>query len=137
MKQNFYTKIFFLLLLFWGVGERVMGQVTLPHYEAFNYTAGTPLQTQVGWTAINTGDNIDVLSGNLSYTGMPAPIGNKIGFAGIGIDAYKSFTNQTSGSVYYSLLLNVKSMAGVTDPNGGYIVGFIDNASTTNYGGTL
>jgi hypothetical protein len=72
----------------------------------------------------------------LSYTGLAASTGNKISYAGAGIEAIKAITPQVAGStVYYSLLLNVSSMAGVTDANGGYIAGFAQN--TTTFGGTL
>jgi hypothetical protein len=61
-------------------------QVTLPHLEAFNYTAATFLvstnQTSSGWTNLNTGDPINIGSGSLSYNGLAASAGNKISFDG-------------------------------------------------------
>lgn len=111
------------------------GQVSLPYYDGFAYGTGTALQTQTGWTAVNTGDDIAVVSGNLSSSSLPSSTGNKISFAGAGIDASLAITNQTSGTVYYSMLVNPISMAGVTDANGGYISNFIQTGTT--YGATL
>jgi hypothetical protein len=131
--KKFYTLSFILLT------SLSFGQVTLPHYDGFDYPVsgvGTGLQTQTGWTFINTGDDIAIVASSLSYTGLAASTGNKISFAGAGIDAIKAITPQAAGStVYYSLLLNVSSMAGVTDASGGYLTGFAQN--TTTFGGTL
>ena len=127
--KKFYTLSFILLTAL------SFGQVTLPHYEGLDYTSGAALQTQTGWTLLNSGDDLAITTGSLSFPNLVASTGNKVGFGGGGIDAYKAFTAQTSGTVYYSLLLNVGSMTGVTDPNGGYIAGLaFDN---TSFGGTL
>src|SRR5690606_27325942 len=56
-------------------------------------------------------------------------------FAGAGIDASKAMVSQNSGTIYYSLLINPITMAGVTDANGGYLSGFQQN--TTTFGATL
>ncbi|WP_309491501.1 T9SS type A sorting domain-containing protein [Chryseobacterium chendengshani] len=109
-------------------------QSTLPYYDGFAYS-GTALQTQTGWTAANTGDDIAIVSGNLSSTSLPAPTGNKISFAGAGIDAGLTLNAISTGTVYYSFLINPISMAGVTDANGGYLAYF--NQNTTNFGGSL
>lgn len=131
--KKLYTVSFILL------ASLSFGQVTLPHYDGFDYPVsgvGTGLQTQTGWTFINTGDDIAIVASNLSYTGLATSTGNKISFAGAGIEAIKAITPQAAGStVYYSLLLNISSMAGVTDGSGGYIAGFAQN--TTTFGGTL
>lgn len=128
-------KIYFLLGML-GFAS-AFGQAALPYYDGFAYS-GTALQTQTGWTALNTGDDIALVSGNLSYTGLPASTGNKISFAGSGIDATLSVAAQTSGTVYYSMLVNPVSMAGVTDVNGGYFAGLIQGAPGGNvFGGTL
>lgn len=112
-------------------------QVALPYYDGFAYS-GTALQTQTGWAALNTGDDIAIVSGNLSYAGLQASTGNKISFAGSGIDTTLSVAAQTSGTVYYSMLVNPVSMAGVTDANGGYFAGLIQGTPGGNvFGGTL
>lgn len=115
----------------------INAQVTLPHYDGMDYPAATALQTQTGWAAVNTGDDLAIASGSLSFPSLVTSIGNKVQFAGGGIDAVKLFTNQTTGTVYYSFLLNVTSAAGVTDPNGGYFAGFVNSASTTGFGGCV
>jgi hypothetical protein len=128
--KKLYTLSFILL------ATLSFGQVTLPHYDGFNYTVGQGLQTQSGWTVLNTGDDLAIASGNLSYTGLPASTGNKVAFGGAGIDASKSFTSQTANTVYYSLLLNVTDLSAVTSTTGGYCAGFIQGISTS-FGATL
>lgn len=108
--------------------------VALPYYNPFPYALGTTLGTQSGWANVNTGDDIVVTAGNLSYTGYPE-VGDSVSFAGAGFDTFLSTTEVTTGMVYYSFLMNVGSMAGVTDANGGYISGVA--SSTSIYGGTL
>lgn len=101
------------------------GQQALPYSDSFSYTAGNLHETapwSVLGTASTTGDHI-LLDGT------------KATFAGIGTDAQLSLVSQTAGTVYYKLDLNITSMAGVTDANGGYIAGFTQNATT--FGGTL
>lgn len=110
-------------------------QATLPVYESFDYTAPGALQTQPGYTALNGGDDISIVAGNLSYTDLPASIGNKINFAGSGIDAKYDITPVSADTIYYSFLVKVNDISAVTDPNGGYFAGF--GANDTNFGGTI
>lgn len=110
-------------------------QATLPVYEPFDYTAGSALQTQSGYTPINTGDDIAVVTGNLSYTDLPASTGNKINFAGSGIDTRYDITSVNADTIYYSFLVKINNISAVTDPNGGYFAGFGEN--NTNFGGTI
>jgi hypothetical protein len=112
-------------------------QVTLPHYDGMNYTVGDFLQTQPNWTSINTGDDLVIASGSLSFSGLESSIGNKVTFQGAGIDAYKEFTPQTTGTVYFSFLLNVSSTVGQTSANGGYQFGLIQAGSTSIFGATI
>lgn len=127
-------KITFLFIFFISVLS-ASAQVTLPHYDGMNYTEGTSLQTQTGWTSMNSGDNLAITSGSLSYTGLPAFVGNKVSFDANGIDAAKSFTQQTSGTVYYSFLMNVTAL-GSLGSGGGYFAGFTEGAGTT-FGATV
>ena len=108
--------------------------VVLPYYNPFNYAVGATLGTQSGWANVNTGDDVLVSAGNLSYAGYPET-GNSVSFAGTGIDTFLSTVENLTGMVYYSFLMNVSSMAGVTDANGGYFSGLA--SSTGNFGGTL
>lgn len=109
-------------------------QATLPVYESFNYTTPGALQTQPGYTAMNGGDDIAVVSGNLSYTDLPASIGNKINFAGAGIDARYDITPVSADTIYYSFLVKVNNITAATDANGGYFAGF--GSSNTSFGAT-
>jgi len=106
-------------------------------YEPFDYTVGSALQGQGGWTALNTGDDLLIASGNLTYSGLAPSTGNKLSFAGGGIDAYKEFSANgiSSGKVYYSFILKVTDLAAATEAAGGYFIGFAyDN---TNFGATV
>lgn len=123
--------VFFTMLL----SVTTMGQLLT---EQFNYTAdatnGLFTQSSGAWELLNTGDSILVGSGNLSYTGLPSSVGNKIKFDGAGSDARRSFTSQTSGTVYCSFILNVTGL-GSLNTTGGYFAGFIQG-TTTNFGST-
>ncbi len=111
----------------------------LPFHEPFNYTPDPTLglwtQSSAAWLRINTGDSILVTSGNLNYSGLPTSTGNKISFDGSGSDYYRIVTPSpvTSGSVYYSFILNVSSLGGLTGA-GGYFTSIAQAASTTSYG---
>jgi hypothetical protein len=118
-----------------GTGNSVLSQVTLPHYEGFEYTAGSTLQTQGGWTAINTGDDILIAEGSLSFPDYIASKGNKITFGGGGLDHNKSFTAESTDILYYSLILKVTDITAATSSVGGYFAGFGQTA--TLFGATL
>jgi hypothetical protein len=100
-----------------------------------DYTVGSALQTQPYWTALNTGDDLVIASGSLSYPGLAASTGNKVIFDGSGIDAAKLFTQQTSGTVYYSFLLNVTGL-GSLGTTGGYFSGFTEGTGNI-FGSTI
>ena len=105
-------------------------------HEPFTYTPdvalGLSVQSNGVWQKVNSGDSILIEAGNLSYTGLPASTGNRINFGGSGTDYYTSFTNQTAGTIYYSFLLNVATVAPLST-TGDYFTGYIENGSTTNY----
>lgn len=111
-------------------------QVTLPHYDGFDYTAGQALQTQTGWTLLNSGDDLLVTANNLSYSGLQASTGNKVTFDGTGIDAGKDFTSQTANTTYFSILLNITDLTNATSTTGGYQFGFVQGTSS-NFGATI
>jgi hypothetical protein len=106
----------------------------LPYYEGFDYTVANALGAEQMWTNANSGDDIVVASGNLSYTGLTSN-GNSISFDGAGIDCFSPITPTSAGTVYYSFLMNVSTMAGVTNTSGGYLAGF--GETSTNLGSTL
>jgi len=120
--------VYFLPVVSWG-------QVTLPHHDPIDYSEGQGLQSQSNWTSLNTGDALLIKAGNLSFTGLPASTGNKVTFDGAGIDAAKAFTQQTSGTVYYSFLLKITAL-GSLNTTGGYFTGLNEGIST-NYGCTV
>ncbi len=109
-------------------------------YEPFNYTPdavnGIAQQSGGLWVRINSGDSVLVTSGSLTYTGLPASTGNKISFDGSGSDNYRVFGAQTTGTVYYSFILNVSSL-GSLNTTGTYFTGLIQTASTSAFGGTV
>jgi hypothetical protein len=109
----------------------------LPYYEPFAYAEASSLGASQQWSNVNTGDAIIVAGGTLlpAYPGLaPSTTGYAI-FGADGIDCSTSFTPQTAGTVYYSFIMNVNTMAGVTDTNGGYFATFGSNSNT--FGGTL
>jgi beta-lactamase superfamily II metal-dependent hydrolase len=83
--------------------------------ENFSYTAGT-LLTANGWTNHSGSTNlIPVSTPGLSYSGYASSgIGNAASLTTSGEDVNRTFTNQTSGSVYYAFLVSVSS-AGAAD----------------------
>lgn len=122
--KNFKMKKLYTLLLV-VVSTVTFAQQTLPFGDSFSYAAGNLHETSpwsVLGTASTTGDHI-LLDGS------------KVTFAGGGTDAQVLITPQTTGTVYFKLNLNITSMAGVTEVNGGYLAGFTQNSTT--FGGTL
>ena len=125
-----------LVLVFFGFNAQVsFGQLLV---EPFNYSpsAGSlSSQTSSAWTDLNSGDNILVTSNSLAYSGLASSTGNKILFDGTGMDAARLFTQQTSGTIYYSFLLNISSL-GSLNAAGSYFTGFNESVSTT-FGATI
>jgi hypothetical protein len=109
----------------------------LPYYEPFAYAEASSLGQSQQWSNVNTGDNIIVAGGNLlpAYSGLnPSTTGYAI-FDGAGIDCASPFTPTTTGRIYYSFIMNINTMAGVTDANGGYFAAL--GSSSSNLGATL
>lgn len=134
MKKSTLLAIFFMAIFVLGTHHSGWGQVTLPHHEPFNYTVGQALQTQTGWTAVNSGDDILISSGSIDYLGLQASTANKVSFADAGIDAYKAFTSQSSGVIYYSFVMNVTGLS-TLNATGGYFTGLASNSTT--FGATV
>ena len=130
-------KKFYLLICMGLVAMNSWGQLL---YEPFDYTPdavnGIAQQSGGVWVRINSGDSVLVTSGNLSYSGLPASTGNKISYDGTGSDNYRAFTAQTTGTVYYSFILNVSSL-GSLNTTGTYFTGLIQAGSTSAFGGTV
>jgi len=111
-------------LLFIAVTGITFAQVTLPLQDSFSYAAGN-LHTTSPWSVVGTANATDHILLD----------GSKVTFDGGGTDAQVLFTSQTTGTVYYKIDLKITSMTGVTDVNGGYLLGFAQNA--TIFGATL
>ena len=103
-------------------------------YEPFDYPEGEALQAQLNWNAVNSGDDILISSGNLTYNGLQASAGNKVSFAGTGMDAFRTFVNQTSNIVYYSFIMNVTDLNQL-NATGGYFTGLA--SSSSSFGATV
>lgn len=94
--------------------------VVLPFEETFNYTAGTNLVDDGKWNNTSTSsDEVLVKSGNLSYTGLKASVGNSISFDGVGSDPEVLFDPVLNGIVYASFIFKVADQTAVQD----FIVG--------------
>ncbi len=111
-------------------------QVTLPHYDGFNYPNGSPLGGQGGWVNNNSGDSVLIAAGNLSYPGFAASSGNKIKFDGAGMDPTKRFDSTASGTVYCSFLLKVTGVGSLTT-TGGYFAGYYNTTTGTTTGASV
>jgi hypothetical protein len=120
-----------LFAMFSMGGNMVRAQVTLPHYDGINYTAGESLaaQTAGGWILNqNATSDLQITAGSLNYTGLATSTGNKVAFSSGGEDAIKTFTQTTSGTIYYSYLLNLTDIAALTS---GYVAGIIPNSAAS------
>jgi len=106
---------------------------TLPYSENFNYTAGASLNDQQKWNIQNSGDNITVVAGNLTYPGVTYT-GNSISFAGAGAESQTPFTSTTSGTVNASFIFSATDYSNVTtDLDNTYFALFTsDTAGSTN-----
>lgn len=85
----------------------------LPYAERFDYNAGTNLGSTQRWTNQNSGDEVVIGAGSLSYTGITS-VGNSATFAGAGVDPRTLFTDTTAGTLYASFLMNVTDYSAVT-----------------------
>ena len=104
---------------------------TLPFHEPFPYGGGYALGSSQMWNYISTGDDITGTTPGLSYTGLPTAA-NAVTFGGSGNDAVTYFTDQTSGTVYVSFLMQVTATTGITTyPALTYFAGF--TKSTPSY----
>jgi hypothetical protein len=112
-------------------------QASLPLVERFNYQAGNLTGNTInGGTWTKTGSNaatpVQVTTGSLSYSGLPASVGNKVvllngsGYEDPGLDI-----TPTTSTVYASFILNVVNPGNTT---GDYFFNFSSAGSgSTNY----
>lgn len=111
------------------------GQVSLPHTESFNYAVDSNLDGQGGWVNNNSGDEVTIASGNLNYAGLLASTGNMVTFGESGKDPQITFTEQTTGVVYASFIINIAEIDNLTAEDGGYFAGF--GQSSTVFASTV
>ncbi len=103
LRARLLSVVLLIVLLTAGRGS---GQALLD--EQFNYTNGTAL-TANGWTAHSTGVNPITVTNpaTISYTGYPGSgTGGEVTMAASGEDINRTFTQQTSGTVYFSFIAN-------------------------------
>jgi hypothetical protein len=104
---------------------------TLPFAEPFNYTVGSSLGSTQTWSNANTGDDVSVVTGNLTYTGISST-GNSVTLGADGKECHTPFTATTSteGGLYASFLIKVSDYANVTtDGNQDYFVVLTDGVA--------
>lgn len=126
-------KIYSLLLAL--VGFAGFAQATLPFYESFTYADASNLGGQGGWTNVNTGDEVLVAPGSLSYGGLATSTGNHVTLGGGGIDPQLTFVSQGSGMVYSSFIFQVTDLTTLTVADGGYFYGLA--STSTNFAATV
>ena len=94
--------------------------IALPLEEPFDYAVGTNLGDAPNWTNNNSGDDMIISTGSLSYAGLKASTGNSVSFDGIGMDPSIAFSI-TSGTAYASFIFRVTDQTAITDlTDGGY-----------------
>lgn len=104
---------------------------TLPFSDSFPYTVSGSLNAEQKWSILNSGDNITVASGNLSYTGITSA-GNSVSFVGTGAESRTFFTDTNSGELFVSMLSSVTDLTNVTtDLANTYFAALTDNSGTT------
>jgi hypothetical protein len=107
----FLTSLFVMIIF----GLQINAQTLLLN-EQFDYPAGDSL-TAWGWTAHSgTTYTIKTTAGSLSYTGYPAPAGNKASLTVTGQDVNKPLsTVVTSGPIYVAALVNISDAQAAGD----------------------
>ena len=131
MKKNYFLTL--LLTLCFSVST--IAQVSLPHYESFDYTVAADLGDQTNWENFSGSTNpIDIVSGSLSYSGFEASTGNSINMVGGAIDSRILFNEVTSGEVYASFLIKVTDISSITDlTDGGYFAVFGSTTAAAHF----
>ncbi len=106
---------------------------SLPFYDDFNYTVAQNLTDQTNWQGYNSGDEILVASGNLSYTGLIASAGNSVEFDGSGKDVRIEFSPVSTGDVFASFIFKVTDQSSMTDVTDGGYFAFFSNPGSYNF----
>jgi hypothetical protein len=111
-------------------------------YDGFDYASGVALSGQTNnnvqppltWAYVGTGANSadpKTTTGSLSYAGLPASVGNSIltdrtqsGVSRIALPAA-----QTTGTVYYSMILKVNDVTNLTNTTTGSFLAGLNNVT--------
>ncbi|WP_175623176.1 T9SS type A sorting domain-containing protein [Chryseobacterium schmidteae] len=104
-------------------------------YEPFNFTGSVAGQN--GWATHSgaTPGQVTAATGNLTYTGLATPSGNSTSVSSSNTeDINKSFTPQSTGVVYYSVLVSAQNTTGITanTATGDYFLHFGTYSTGTN-----
>ena len=135
MKKASFLSTFFLFSVYLLSGTALYGQTLL--VEDFNYASGQ-LLTANGWTAHSAGGTnaITVSDPGLTYSGYPSSgVGRSVALTTSGEDDNKTFTVQTSGTVYASFMVNISDAA--ADPIGGYFIHLGPDPISTTFRGRV
>lgn len=113
----------------------VFAQAQLLVNENFDYAAGSGLIGQGTWAIVGTSTTNPITvtapgTPALTYTSYPSSgIGNELSITTTGQDVTHQFTAQTSGYVYFSVLVNVSA----AQATGDYFIHLGEPASTSAY----
>ena len=152
MKRNIFLGVLLLSAIF--AGSMVMNQVSAQKEdqnildkvnspdvsvltEDFSYAAGA-LLTANNWTAHSgAGTNpVAVVTPGLTYSGYAGSgVGNAVGLTTTGEDVNRTFTTQTTGTVYASVLVNFSDV--INDPSGGYFLHLGPDPVSTTFRGRV
>lgn len=102
---------------------------TLPFYDGFDYEVGSTLGSQQKWMNLNSGDEVIITEGSLSYPGITST-GNSASFAGAGIDPHTSFTTTTEGTVFASMLVNITDLSSMSEGASSYFASLTEQTKT-------
>lgn len=124
-----------LLLFFFIISSTLSAQLI---EENFDYSIGSLIVVTANWTESPSGTDVNVVSGNLSYTNYPSSgIGNQIYLDASGGTAnrggvIRSFTAVSSGTIYMSFLMNVNSTTDmdISTSNGDYLANWQSSGNT-------
>ncbi|MCS7258207.1 MAG: hypothetical protein NZ601_02410, partial [candidate division WOR-3 bacterium] len=122
-------KIIALVMLLLG-SATAFGQLLLE--ENFNYSAGTALTATGNWTAHSGGGTnpILVVEPGLTYSGyVSSGIGNAAKIDTTGEDVNRTYTSQTSGTIYAAFMVNVTKAT----TSGDYFFHLSSNPINTTY----
>jgi hypothetical protein len=131
--KHFFKLFTLVLVVGLALSTTAWGQLL---NENFSYVAASDLAGQGGWTIIGTdGTNLLVANSGLSYTDYPSSgVGNAaLITASRADDLTKTFTQQSSGNLYLSCLVNVNGATGA----GAYFLAFTVSGTSTSYTGRV